>query len=587
MQLRRALRRPSRPFLLLCVALITATSSIVLAGTATAATPSPAPATQAVQANPGGRHGLPLSASVPAPATASGPVGISAAALGPAERPALVASDSALEVVWNIGPGATPAGYQVTLYQAGCTEGACTPASAGLPASSQVATQTVCGTCSWATFSGSSVVNGSRYWARVEPLAAASPAQGAVSGLATPAVLPSANAPTAGQLALEDEAFQVAGLLKSTDPDHAGVAIDLAAGKVVRGLVDNTDFTRQAATVNQTTDPGLVVTRPMAYSTQTLMTLADTIAKDRATLAGEGIHLRETAVETLEGKVRVSVDGPVTPAMVATLGARYGTDKIVVDARGVARRPAHNLAQNSAAPRVPPAGTNFAIYGGIEIQDNNLLDGSCTAGYLTKKSDNNIYLLTAGHCFPNGATVSVPNADILAGTTNTVIGTVVNQASGFNTNGDYEAIQLTFNDLATNQILATSTLLRNVTDDADAFVSGTRVCVNGFATNEERCAYNDAIGDAVFDDHTTFHTADAFETDVATNHWVDEGDSGSGVYRSLSSSSFRIYGVVDGPAWNFDDNDTLQSPTDGGFYYTLDQDIQDTIGTSVLTSPVS
>ncbi len=178
---------------------------------------------------------------------------------------------------------------------------------------------------------------------------------------------------------------------------------------------------------------------------------------------------------------------------------------------------------------------------------------------------------------------AIPTPIVGGNPSNTIIGIVEDRASSFNTYGDYEAIRLTSPSLSTNQVLAANGLLRNVTDDADEFVSGTRVCFNGKTSDEERCAYNDAMGDEVYDDHTTFHVAAAFQTDVASDTWAQEGDSGSAVYRSLSSSSFRIYGIINGPVWHYDDDDILESPTDGGFYYTFDQDIQNAIGTSTLT----
>ncbi|WP_041253622.1 hypothetical protein [Frankia sp. EAN1pec] len=224
----------------------------------------------------------------------------------------------------------------------------------------------------------------------------------------------------------------------------------------------------------------------------------------------------------------------------------------------------------------------------MRIQDEDLLDGECTAGYLTTKSDGETYLLTAGHCFPEGAFVSVPNANILTGNpSNTIIGIVVDRRSGFNTYGDYESIRITSPGLATNQIIAADGLLRNVTDDADDFVANTSVCFNGKTSDEERCARNDAMGDEIFDDHVTYHVAAAFQSDVATKWWAQGGDSGSGVYRWIEDDDeFRVYGIIGGPIWHFDDDDILENPTDGGFWYSFDQDIQGAIGTSVLTDPV-
>ncbi|CAO5183652.1 hypothetical protein FAIPA1_520023 [Frankia sp. AiPs1] len=37
---------------------------------------------------------------------------------------------------------------------------------------------------------------------------------------------------------------------------------------------------------------------------------------------------------------------------------------------------------------------------------------------------------------------------------------------------------------------------------------------------------------------------------------------------------------------HYDDYDILQTPTDAGFYYTFDQDIQNDFGTSILTNSV-
>jgi hypothetical protein len=436
------------------------------------------------------------------------------------------------------------------------------------------------------------VVNGSTYWARIEPanISGTTDSAAAFTDVVVPAAAPSPrSAGNSTTDTLEAEAYQVAALLKDADPDHGGVAVDLAAGKVFRGLVDNADFTGQAAKTSTTAHPELVEARRMAYSTATLSALRDRIMNDRAGLADAGIHVRSTAVETLAGKVRVAVD-TVTPDVVTTLGARYGSDAIIVTSRRTAATPDHNKPENSTVPRIPAQDENFGIYGGMEIisPPDQPLPTACTAGYVTKKSDGNFYLLTAGHCFPLGATVAVDNAPPFGG--DTVIGTVVDQRDPGDTDGgDVETILLTFNNLASNQIIAGSTTeLRNITDDADDFVAGTVVCVNPKSTDAERCATNDTVEDIALDGGgVVYHVADAYETAEATKTYVQEGDSGAGVYRSLSSTSLRVYGIMGGSSWHFDDDDILQSPTDGGFYYTFDQDIQDDFGTSVLTSPVS
>jgi hypothetical protein len=190
---------------------------------------------------------------------------------------------------------------------------------------------------------------------------------------------------------------------------------------------------------------------------------------------------------------------------------------------------------------------------------------------------NDLYLTTAGHCFPIGTTVSDG-----AGRP---IGTVVDALDGHNTDADAEIISLPFSALATNQIIAQAiSIWRNVTDEARTFVEGTPVCFSGQTSNGQKCALNAEIGNIIFPDGSVHHDAAiAFNPFIHVDDYSLSGDSGSAVYRSLSNNSLRVYGINDGSTYIEDQNGTIEA---GGFYYTFDTHLHNDFGVSALTTPV-
>jgi hypothetical protein len=507
--------------------------------------------------------------SILAGPTASAAVpGGSPATLEAVQRPVLLAGDGTVEAVWNTGrDGTAPGGYLVRLYRVSCQQRGCPSGAAAVQRSAPVAAQAVCGTCTWASFAAPDVGNGETYQATVTAVSGSRSSAAAATGPARPSQ-PETDGPQ--QAELQDEAEQIAG--QAAGGEDAGVAIDYVSGRVMAGYRDTAHYPAHVAALARTAHPQLVVPRRMIYSTQTLTDLTERIVDDRTQLAGEGVHVTGAFVDSRADKVLVYADSVSTQAQ-AILAARYGADKVMLTARQVQVRRASNNPEWHRAPR-GPLPDNTSWYGGIVLINDAGVH--CTAGYVTFKG-RSLYLLTAGHCFDKG--------DIIHDLYNTAVGYVASRQSGHNTRLDVETIKITFPRMATNQIIATrGTVWRNVTDDADRFVSGTRVCFSGAVSGSEKCAFNDAQGAGIWPDGSVVrHVTSALESSVATKDFVKGGDSGSPVYRSLSRHELRVYGIVDGSFWTEDQNG---DPLDGGFIYTFDADIRRDFRTAALQVPI-
>ncbi|WP_433332410.1 hypothetical protein [Spirillospora sp. CA-294931] len=437
-----------------------------------------------------------------------------------------------------------------------------------------MSTQTVCGSCTWALFAGPQVANGERYRAAITPTGMDGRAGGTVeTGSARPAAL-SASIPAnddALDRAIEDVGNRPA---FRGSPDQAGLAVSMADGKLIVGLADNQRYTAHAADIARTGSAAQVTVRPMKYSTATLQALSDRIAREARELRSGGIRVTSTSVNVLANKVTVEAI-PATAATVDALAAEYGPDTLIVRGGQVHTRQAGNNPEGQPAPRIPSS-LDMSWYGGIWVGDVPG-SGDCTAGYIAVKKTGERYLTTAGHCYTVGT--------LVFDGAGTQIGRVTEALDGHGDEADGALISLNSPDLATNQIIAQATSVwRNVTDEAERFVPGTRVCFSGAESNQQKCAFNANQGEIIFDDGTVQHDVSiAYNPQFPVDDYAPQGDSGAAVYRSLERDELRVYGITNGSAWYEDDDGTILT---GGFYYSFTTNIQEHFGVTALTTPV-
>ncbi|WP_205717882.1 chymotrypsin family serine protease [Actinomadura soli] len=301
----------------------------------------------------------------------------------------LLPGDRQVEAVWNLDARSTrPASYRVELFHG----------------SKRVTTQTVCGSCTWALFPGPAVVNGERYRAGITPIGPDDRAgDTVVTGSAQPATLPVSKTSTLPNDDALDRAIEEVGKRPALreSRDEAGLAVSLADGKLVAGFVDNEQYKEHAADLARARSAPLVQVRPMKYSTATLEALSDRIAHEAHKLRSRGIRITATSVNVLANKVTVDVL-PATAAMANVLAAEYGSDTLILRGNRARTRQSSNNPEWQPAPRIPSS-FDISYYGGIWVSGAS---GDCTAGYVAKKENGELYLTTAGHCYTVGTPVS-------------------------------------------------------------------------------------------------------------------------------------------------------------------------------------
>ncbi|WUI03924.1 S1 family peptidase [Spirillospora sp. NBC_00431] len=472
------------------------------------------------------------------------------------QKPVLLSGDREVQAVWNTAPrSGAPAAYKVELFH-GAT---------------RTAEQIVCGDCTWATFPG--LTNGQHFRASITPIAAGGKALGgtAQTGHAQ------TGSPAQQSADLIDRAIKEVGSLagQRKQQDEAGLAVDLTTGKLVAGFTDNQHYSYNATEATKGKYRSSITPRPMKYSTTALKEIRDRIARDAKKLTRQGIKISATSVAPLANKVVVYTNS-ATAETVQTLAAKYGHDTLLLRQGDLQSKQASNNPEHSPAPRNPPPSNPNSYYGGVVLRDS--IGRECTAGYVAyRDTPDNLYLTTAGHCFPYGETVYDGNG--------VSIGLVDEVEDGQNTDSDAALIPLLFTHNGTNQIIAqASSVWRNVTDEAERFVPGTLVCFSGVTSNGQKCGRNYEETDIIWPNgNVHYDAAVAVNPNFPVRDYLLEGDSGSAVYRSLERSELRVYGVAGGAAWYQDDDGNVLA---GGFYYTFDTRLNRDWGAYARTTPV-
>ncbi|MDR1294010.1 MAG: S1 family peptidase [Bifidobacteriaceae bacterium] len=174
--------------------------------------------------------------------------------------------------------------------------------------------------------------------------------------------------------------------------------------------------------------------------------------------------------------------------------------------------------------------------------------GACTTGLQTKNA-NGYFVLTAGHCAPNGAKTYLGGVTQYA---SMEMNTIFHRA---NASGDTAVFGVSNGASLTPSIYVNSNLSRLVVGKATP-ASGTRACTQGATTPQERCGYIRAVG--VTGTMSTLSLPDNVSSHLIQSlvAWVPDsgvslstyGDSGGPLYGVNPDGSAIAMGILSGSA---------------------------------------
>jgi hypothetical protein len=346
-----------------------------------------------------------------------------------------------------------------------------------------------------------------------------------IVGLTIVALVPAGPANAASDLSLEESRTeQLVRMVDGARATFGGVSVDEATGTLtVRYAKGAGEAAARARFGGLTTRKApakgqrwRVQFAPVSHSLAELYAVRQTVAADRAWLSGAGVTEYYTDIE--RNLVAVGVE-KLSAELQAQAGARFGD---LVRLHTAARPDALSTRLDDFEPWV--AGSR--IVSG---------DRGCTGGFVIRTDVFFVpvrWLVTAGHCFAEGATVT-NNGD--------AIGTVVSRT--FTNNGlDVEYVG--------GQTYEAWTYKGPPTSDYGDAIRGPRIslvgrsyCTNG-ATSGEICSGTvDAIDLCVlFDDGVTRCSLDRMRGGVTLSR---RGDSGGNVF-AYDSAGLKIGGIIIG-----------------------------------------
>lgn len=308
---------------------------------------------------------------------------------------------------------------------------------------------------------------------------------------------------------------------------------------------------------NNVRHPELLSFSASQFSETELWSIRDRIWADRASLRASGLDIVAIGEATDLNKVMVDIVTDAAGASAATtrLTQLYSTTAIV--AKNMSSRP-----QTTNRDGPLPWSGGYTLDGNVT---------TCTLGFIGYRQPN-WELLTAGHCFGVGATVSHPNIGL--------VGPVDQNMYSNGSRADAETIQ--FSSGAGHTVLARTPpdVFLDVNYTQVQQIIGKIVCKSGRATNETcftvsvvHTAYNS------FDQGTgiTTNLVDMIQADYNQPAQVDRGDSGGPVYTYShgpipNTDPVGAEGIVSG-----------QGNNGATLFYSFIGDIQTDLNFTVLT----
>ena len=243
-----------------------------------------------------------------------------------------------------------------------------------------------------------------------------------------------------------------------------------------------------------------------------------------------------TAVDVMNNSVRVGSLNP-TDALEARLRARFGQAvRLVADSEG---EPAESDARNYF-PTPPYVGGVTIGKGGASLLDR--IRPFCTSAFSVRRG--NLYLMTAGHCYPRGAVPTRLTREAGKPKRGINIGTV----SASETSGRLDAAQITIRRREASAYVLVQAgrgeVRQRIERQADSsdFFPGTVVCILGRHEEFARC--NRILRDGFA---STYNDGQSFRDFVVTTNVgpketeIRGGDSGSPVIKDE-----KAFGILSG-----------------------------------------
>jgi len=311
---------------------------------------------------------------------------------------------------------------------------------------------------------------------------------------------------------------------------YGGLTYDSATDVTTVYLTDTSEANRQV--VKGGKDSARFEFVRVRHSEAALSEVRDRVTTDAAWFRANGIRLSTWGPIPTENKVRIGLS-EATDAQKAQVVERFGSDLVdVVDGE-----PTGQLAASRLADVAPWNGGDFLAAPGY---------GDCSSGPTVRNSSGATFLLTAGHCFPNGTTVQ--NGMNLTGQGSfTPIGSVQNRVL---TNGGYDYAMI---NAAASKLVWANDPTRYAQVAASSDYVGNHICTSG-AFELQICNGEVIQTNMCANFETTpgnFITLCALNKAVRRDNLVlvGAGDSGGPVYNH-TTGGVHIRGIITGHPGN-------------------------------------
>jgi hypothetical protein len=258
--------------------------------------------------------------------------------------------------------------------------------------------------------------------------------------------------------------------------------------------------------------------RVVANSFAAQMTLLNSVVAEIPLWAEQGVTITKVGPDAETSLVDIGLADP-DPASTLLLLNRYGATKVRVSQYGGTDETASRTADTSP------------YNGGIVIR-NSAGGGTCTAGFgvhsgSTAKASSTT-MITAGHCYTNGAAVYHNGVKV---------GTVTRSSTIYAANGmDIETVSIS----SSRYVWETNTARARSDGSVTSLPVGVSVCHSGAAT-DKRCGTTVAVNQCVPVGATTF----CHQTSVrSTGLLIAEGDSGGPWFTTVTISGIKYFSAV-------------------------------------------